>query len=117
RLPPRLVARYFTVLGDGQYRLADDLRGSVRFSRVNVMDRDAVARHGRFDVVFCRNMLIYFDEKSRREAADNLYDCLAPGGFICLGHTESMSRISPLFQVSRFADAIVYQRPEGHSDV
>jgi chemotaxis protein methyltransferase CheR len=46
-------------------------------------------------------------------AAENLFEALAPGGFICLGHTESMSRISPLFEVRRFADAIVYQRPPG----
>jgi chemotaxis protein methyltransferase CheR len=67
--------------------------------------------HGQFDVIFCRNVLIYFDDASRRLAAENLYENLAPGGFICLGHTESMSRISPLFEVRRFADAIVYQRP------
>ncbi|WP_207477480.1 CheR family methyltransferase [Arenibaculum pallidiluteum] len=116
RLPPYLVSKYFTRLDESQYLLAEDLRGSVRFSQVNVMDRNAMARHGSFDVIFCRNMLIYFDDKSRREAADNLYDSLAPGGFICLGHTESMSRISSLFQVCRFADAIVYQKPEGPSD-
>ena len=58
-------------------------------------------------------MLIYFDDASRRLAAENLFDNLAPGGFICLGHTESMSRVSSLFEVRRFADAIVYQRPKG----
>ena len=58
-------------------------------------------------------MLIYFDDASRRLAAENLFESLVPGGFICLGHTESMSRISPLFEVRRFADAIVYQRPQG----
>lgn len=56
-------------------------------------------------------MLIYFDDASRRVAAENLYECLLPGGFLCLGHSELMSRISPLFEVRRFADAIVYQRP------
>lgn len=112
RLSPYLVGKYFTRLSDGRYRLVEALRESVRFSAVNIMDREAVARHGRFDVVFCRNMLIYFDERSRRDAADNLYDCLEPGGFVCLGHTESMSRISPLFHVCRFADAIVYRKPD-----
>ena len=50
------------------------------------------------DVIFCRNMLIYFDDTSRRETIEAMYDCLAPGGFICLGHSESMSRISALFR-------------------
>jgi chemotaxis protein methyltransferase CheR len=62
-------------------------------------------------VIFCRNVLIYFDVKSRLVAADNLYDRLAPGGFLCLGHTESMTRISPRFDTRRFADATVFQRP------
>jgi chemotaxis protein methyltransferase CheR len=79
---------------------------------VNIVETGETRPYGRFDVIFCRNVLIYFDEPSRRVAAENLFENLAPGGFICLGHTESMSRISPLFNVRRFADAIVYQRPE-----
>jgi chemotaxis protein methyltransferase CheR len=111
RLSPELVARYFVQEGPDSWRIIEDLRSSVRFTPVNLMDPQEMRRHGRFDVVFCRNVLIYFDDASRRLAAENLFDSLAPGGFICLGHTESMSRISPLFQVRRFADAIVYQRP------
>jgi chemotaxis protein methyltransferase CheR len=60
-------------------------------------------------------VLIYFDDASRRIAAENLFEALSPGGFLCLGHTESMSRISSLFEVRRFADGIVYQRPGGRS--
>ena len=111
RLPRPLVERYFTPIGNGRYRIDAELRGSVRFSRVNLIDQDDTAKWRNIDVVFCRNVLIYFDEVSRRTAANNLYDSMAPGGFICLGHTESMSRISPLFQVCRFDDAIVYQKP------
>jgi len=65
------------------------------------------------DVIFCRNMLIYFDDKSRRQAAESFYDSLNQGGFICLGHSESMSRISPLFEVRKFPQAIVYQKNGG----
>jgi chemotaxis protein methyltransferase CheR len=64
-----------------------------------------------FDVIFCRNLLIYFDEVSRREAAATFYDVLKPGGYICLGHSESMSRISSLYKVRKFPEAIVYQKP------
>lgn len=114
RLSPDIVARYFeredTRLG-ATWRILADLRGSVRFTPCNLMDAAAMATQGRFDVVFCRNVLIYFDDASRRLAADNIFDALGPGGFVCLGHTESMSRISPLFRVCRYADAIVYRRP------
>lgn len=112
RLSPELVARYFVQLDADRWQILEDLRGSVRFAPANLVKLDETRRFGQFDVIFCRNVLIYFDEASRRLAAENLYENLAPGGFICLGHTESMSRISPLFEVRRFADAIVYQRPE-----
>ena len=113
RLTPALVDKYFEPAGPDQWRLVTDLRQSVQFSPVNIVDPESVRAHGTFDVIFCRNVLIYFDEASRRLAAENLYESLAPGGFICLGHTESMSRVSSLFEVRRFADAIVYQRPRG----
>ncbi|MET0969246.1 MAG: protein-glutamate O-methyltransferase CheR [Tardiphaga sp.] len=111
RLSPPLIARYFSDIGDDRWQILDDLRQSVQFSRVNLIDPRETRAQGKFDVIFCRNVLIYFDDESRRVAAENLYDNLLPGGFICLGHTESMSRISPLFEVCRYSDAIVYRRP------
>jgi chemotaxis protein methyltransferase CheR len=113
RLPTEIVASYFTPEGTDAWRILADLRDSVRFTQVNIVKPEETRPNGRFDVVFCRNVLIYFDDTSRRIAAENLYENLEPGGFICLGHTESMSRISPLFEVQRFADAIVYRRPPG----
>ena len=115
RLSPHLVEKYFSPMTDERWKILDDLSNSVRFSVVNIVEREQTREHGRFDVIFCRNVLIYFDDASRRLAAENLYENLLPGGFICLGHTESMSRISPLFAVRQFADAIVYQRPTGGS--
>jgi len=111
RLTPDTIDRYFHKLDDERWMILDDLRQSVRFTPVNLVEPGETRPHGQFDVIFCRNVLIYFDDASRRIAAENLFDNLAPGGFICLGHTESMSRISPLFDVRRYADAIVYQRP------
>ncbi len=111
RLPPHVVSKYFESTGAESWRIIDDLRESVHFTTANIMDPGETRAHGPFDVIFCRNVLIYFDDTSRRTAAENLYENLLPGGFICLGHTESMSRISPLFTAARFADAIVYQRP------
>jgi chemotaxis protein methyltransferase CheR len=116
RLSPALIDKYFEQTEAERWRIHGDLRTSVRFTRANLVDSADTRAHGRFDVIFCRNVLIYFDETSRRVAAENLYENLLPGGFICLGHTESMSRISPLFDVSRHDDAIVYRRPESASD-
>jgi chemotaxis protein methyltransferase CheR len=117
RLSRDLIERYFAPEDGEQYRIDPGLRESVQFTRANLIDAQDMARFRGFDIVFCRNVLIYFDDASRRIAAENLYDCLLPGGYICLGHSETMSRISPLFDVCRFYDAIVYQRPEADHDV
>ncbi|MFG1425874.1 CheR family methyltransferase [Roseixanthobacter glucoisosaccharinicivorans] len=116
RLSGDLVEKYFIQTGPESWRIIDELRDSVRFSPVNLSVPGATKGHGVFDVIFCRNVLIYFDPASRRVAAENLFENLAPGGYLCLGHTESMSRISPLFEVRRYADAIVYQKPGGRAD-
>jgi chemotaxis protein methyltransferase CheR len=112
RLSRGIVDRYFKPVADSKHEIDEGLRNSIEFTRANVIDPKDMARYRDFDLIFCRNVLIYFDDASRRQAAENLYDCLRPGGYICLGHSESMSRISPLFSVCRFPDAIVYQRPE-----
>lgn len=116
RLSPYLVEKYFSKLADDQWQIIGDLRESVRFTQVNIVESSETRPCGQFDVIFCRNVLIYFDDASRRVAAENLYENLFPGGFICLGHTESMSRISSLFEVGNFSDAIVYRRPSGEAD-
>jgi chemotaxis protein methyltransferase CheR len=94
-----------------QYRLCETLREAVAFTRVNLNDPADLAGYGDYDVIFCRNLLIYFDDVSRRRAATALYNVLGPGGFICLGHSESMSRMSSLFGIRKFPQAIVYQKP------
>ncbi len=111
RLGRDLVDGYFEAPHNGSRRIIKDLRESVKFNQVNLVDAVAMAGQGRFDVIFCRNVLIYFDDASRLDTSHNLYGALNPGGFICLGHTESMSRISDRFVVRRFEDAIVHQRP------
>ena len=110
-LPRSIIQKYFNLLGNGYYQICDELRNSVEFTRVNIIDTKETKRYRGFDIVFCRNLLIYFDDLSRKIAVENLFDSMNPGGFICLGHSESMSRISPIFKIRKFPEAIVYQKP------
>ena len=110
-LPAHLLAKYFQPLPNGNFLISADLRGSVNFSTVNINDLTQTQAFREMDIIFCRNLLIYFNDLSRREAAEMFYEALKPGGFICLGHSESMSRISPLFTARRFSDGIIYQKP------
>jgi len=111
-LPKPWLDRYFTRRGDHEWAISRELVAAVDFTRVNLSDPADTQRFRDIDLIFCRNLLIYFDDVSRRAAAEAMYDALSPGGFICLGHSESMSRISALYRVRRFADAMVYQKPQ-----
>jgi len=108
-VPASWMQKYFNNV-NGEYQICDDLRQAVEFTKVNLAEPADTRPYRDFDVIFCRNLLIYFDDVSRKAAAETFYDALKPGSFICLGHSESMSRISSLFQVRRFVDAIVYQK-------
>lgn len=108
-VPAKLLAKYFQPVGDA-YQISDDLRQAVEFTRVNIFDTNDVRAYRGFDIIFCRNLLIYFDDLSRRKAAETLFDALSHNGFVCLGHSESMSRISSLFKIRKFPETIVYQK-------
>ncbi len=108
-VPARWLAKYFKAAGD-EYQLSDDVRQAVEFTRVNLAEPADTIKYRNFDVIFCRNLLIYFDDLSRKNATDTFYEALNPAGYICLGHSESMSRISSLFKVRKFPEAIVYQK-------
>jgi chemotaxis protein methyltransferase CheR len=110
RLPNGLRTKYFKKLGFDKFQIRQELRESIDFSVANIVESVDMARFRSVDVIFCRNMLIYFDDASRRQAVEMLYECMSPGGFICLGHSESMSRISSLFRPRKFGDTIVYQK-------
>jgi chemotaxis protein methyltransferase CheR len=111
RLPASVLDEYFDPAPRQQHQLIADILESVAFTPANLIDAASMATNGRFDVIFCRNVLIYFDDASRKVAARNLFDSLTPGGFLCLGHSESMTRMSDLYELRRFDEAIVYQRP------
>jgi chemotaxis protein methyltransferase CheR len=111
QLPKNYLNKYFKPTQDGNWRISRDLVEAVEFSLVNLSQPADTRCFRDIDIIFCRNLLIYFDDLSRRVAAEAMYDALRPGGFICLGHSESMSRISSLFKVRRFPDAMVYQKP------
>lgn len=118
-VPKNYLAKYFRQTSEG-YQLGDDLRSAVEFTRVNLREPTDVRPFRNFDVIFCRNLLIYFDDLSRKQAAEVFFEALRPGGFICLGHSESMSRISSLYKMRKFPEAIIYQKPgegnEAYSD-
>jgi chemotaxis protein methyltransferase CheR len=111
RVPPGIKQKYFVRRPDGNHQICEELRESIDFSLVNIVDPQQTRRFRDVDVIFCRNLMIYFDDIGRRQTAEMFFETMAPGGFLCLGHSESMSRISSIFLPRKFGESIVYQKP------
>ncbi|NPA11626.1 MAG: protein-glutamate O-methyltransferase CheR [Epsilonproteobacteria bacterium] len=109
KLPPELIEKYFIKEGDN-YRVKDILKSAVNFKVVNVMDKYALKRLGRFDVIFSRNMLIYFDDKSKREVIANFYAILKDEGYLFLGHAERIPKDIKLFKMLKIGESFVYKK-------
>ncbi|MCL6444486.1 MAG: protein-glutamate O-methyltransferase CheR [Alicyclobacillus sp.] len=86
--PQHYLAKYFDEDGNG-YRVKEELRRVVQFAQLNLMDESAIRRQGQFDVIFCRNVLFYFDEVSKEQVIRSLYDQLAWNGYLFMGHAEN----------------------------
>ena len=108
-IPKPILKKWFNKKALG-YELGEDLQGSVDFKVVNIFDRAQIRKLGKFDVIFSRNMLIYFDDASRKEVAMTFYDMLNPGGYVFLGHAEYMSRIVSVFNAKKVDNCLIYQK-------
>jgi chemotaxis protein methyltransferase CheR len=107
-----LRARYFTNVGDGA-EVAPELKKICHFGQLNLMDGGRAVMVGQVDVIFCRNVLIYFDMKSRRRVIDGFYERLVPGGYLLLGHSESLLNVSTAFELVHLREDLVYRKPLG----
>jgi chemotaxis protein methyltransferase CheR len=109
-LPAAAVDRHFTKQAAGA-AVKEPIRRMVRIRHGNIVDPASYEGLAAFDAVFCRNVLIYFSDVTILKAVRLFHDALVPGGFLFLGHAESLSRITDLLTPIRFQGAMVYQRP------
>jgi chemotaxis protein methyltransferase CheR len=109
-VPNEYLEKYFTKRHE-KYLINLNVRKSVTFKRINLMDASEMGIIGGCDFIFCRNCLIYFDEDSRKSVVSSFYESLNPGGFVFLGHSESVGRVSSAFKVQKIGDTIVYSKP------
>jgi chemotaxis protein methyltransferase CheR len=110
-VPPEYLEKYFTKRHD-KYLININVRKFVSFKRINLMDQSAMNNINGCDFIFCRNCLIYFDDESRRNVLNSFYESLNPGGFLFLGHSESVGRISSAYKAKRIGDTLTYSRPK-----
>ncbi|MFQ5428721.1 MAG: CheR family methyltransferase [Phycisphaerae bacterium] len=113
---PGIKREYFEPADGGRWRLRADIRGMVRFREMNLLDEAATAQIGDVDVIFCRNVLIYFDAAGVRRVLSHFHRSLRPDGYLFLGHAESVSSDSSGFASLNVCDTFIYKRiPLVHS--
>jgi len=107
-LPRAWLNRYFTAPGrsPASYQVAPAFRAQVTFRRVNLVERLVTPQH--YAVIFCRNVMIYFDRETQEQVVGKLADCIEPGGYLFVGHAESLTRIEHTLQYVRPA---IYRKP------
>ncbi|MBV7273373.1 protein-glutamate O-methyltransferase CheR [Clostridium sp. PL3] len=109
-VPPEYLYKYFTKIED-KYLINLKLRKSVKFKKLNLFDFEEMELMTNYDFIFCRNVLIYFNNRSRKMVVDSFYNSLNSGGFIFLGHSESIGRISAAYKAQKIGSIIVYSKP------
>ena len=93
---------------DAAYQVKPRLRKMITFAQMNLA---SPVYMGRMDLIFCMNVLIYFSEERRRALVQRFYEALEPGGYLFLGHSESISKMPVKFQAIVLGDCIMYRKP------
>jgi len=107
---PELAERYFSVQ-DRERRICDEIKKHVDFIHLNLLDESRLALLGRMDVILCRNVIIYFDAETKKRVIETFYEKLRPGGYLLLGHSESLINVSSAFELCHLKNDMVYRRP------
>ena len=107
--PPEIIAKYF-LKKDAVYDISPRLKPIINFAPINLSDRLMLKRNERSHIIFCRNVIIYFDDEMKRQVIESFYDNLLPGGCMLIGHSESLHNISRTFKPEHHVGTIVYRK-------
>ncbi|MCX6135346.1 MAG: protein-glutamate O-methyltransferase CheR [Ignavibacteriales bacterium] len=107
--PKYYLQKYFKA-EDSRYYIDESVKRLAKFQHLNLYDRPKMRLMARFDIIFCANVLIYFDAKSKIQVVSDLYDALNPGGFLFIGYAESLHGISTAFKLINFPKTVAYKK-------
>ncbi len=115
-LPGRIRERYFEPLGDGRYRVAEEVRRLVDFGEMNLIDfLSAPLPSARYAAIFCRNVMIYFRSDTTRRLVERFHESLFDGGVLFLGHSETLWGISDAFRLEQWEKIFHYRKPRAEA--
>ncbi len=110
-IAPNLLRKYFTG-SEGSYAVGPALRKFVKFSSVNLFDSSHMRSFRDIDIIFCRNVLIYFDQEARRKIVTSFYDALHDAGVLVIGFSESLSGVNRLFRPIPWNKTVIYSKAD-----
>jgi len=105
------IKKFFTEL-EGGLRINDEVRELVTISHMNLFDTHRMLMLGKMDLIFCRNVIIYFNVAAKKQVVEAFHKSLYDGGFLFLGHSESLMNITTLYTLRHFKNDMIYQKPE-----
>jgi chemotaxis protein methyltransferase CheR len=108
-MPPAYMNKYL-IADDGRYQVRDDVRALVRYEQMNLSDQVRMRAMSGFDIIFCCNVLIYFDTASKIQVVSNLYNSLNRSGYLFIGYAESLHGISTAFKLLTFPKTVAYKK-------
>jgi chemotaxis protein methyltransferase CheR len=116
QMPKLYLEKYFIQYND-KYILKDFIKEKVKFKRINLInDRELRSLGKNFDFIFCKNVLIYFDNFSRRKVIENFYKMMNENAYIFLGSSESLNRITEAFYIKKIENQIIYQKKKAREE-
>jgi len=107
----KYLKRFFVEQDDG-HKVCDEIRDLVTISHLNLFDSNRMVMLGKMDLIFCRNVIIYFDMAAKKRVVESFFNALYDGGYLLLGHSESLMNITTRFTLRHFKNDMIYQRPE-----
>jgi chemotaxis protein methyltransferase CheR len=105
-MPPPLIAKYFTRTAPGSYQIGSEVRRMIDFERFNLIE--PMRGNRRFPIVFCRNVMIYFDKPTQERVVAGLSEVLEPGGYLMIGHSESLMGVHHSLE---YIQPAIYRKP------
>lgn len=112
-MPKDILDKYF-ISFEEDYKVRDSIRAMVDFRCLNLLDENNAEKIGKVDIIFCRNVLIYFDKKAINKVINSLYDALEDEGYLFLGHAETITGMNTGFKTVYAPSAFYYRKGERH---
>ncbi len=108
-IPPEILKKYFIKTSNNSYQLINEIKNKVEFDCINLLDKSKMEKMINFDIVICRNVLIYFDIETKKRVLDYFYSSISDGGYLFIGQSEIL-KDSGRFEVKHEGNVIYYRK-------